>query len=759
MSGSGSLTPGTETLSRREFLARGSATTGVLIVALHIPLPLNAGRRSGDAMAAGAAGGEGNAENLFEANAWLKISATGTFIFVLDRSEMGQGVMTALPMLFGEEFDLDPRRFSIEQAPADRRYDNPDLSLQVTGGSTSVHASWGPLRQAGADLRLRFVKAAARQWGVQVAQCRTENGEVITGAGSTEKRLTYGALVEKVRTEEADDAPLKSPAEYRYIGRDFPRLENLAKVTGTAVFGIDVVPNDVKIAVLIRPPRLGAKVKSFETKDAAVMAGVEKIFSMPDRDAIAVVGRSYWHVSEAAAKVVVEWSDGHAELDSETLREQFSAAIKKGTKKAAKSGNIDDALVNAPLIIEEEYELPFLAHGTMEPQNCTAFVSSDRCEVWAPTQSPALAHAVALRETGLTASQVLIHTTLLGGGFGRRLAQDYVREAVQVAKIVKGTVKVVWSREDDMRHSPYRPASLHRLRGAVDNGGKIIAWEHRIGSQSILAQLTPEWAPAMMPGWVPGFVKKAAGSIAGWAMSGRSIDDTAVEGAKEIPYGVGAFYVGHAHVEPGIPVGFWRSVGHSYTGFVVESFVDELAHKAGEDPLIFRRRHLKPGSRESVVMDLVAEKSGWGKPLPAGTARGLAQHGSFRSYAAIVAEVRVVGDRIEIARVVAAIDCGRVINPDMVRAQMESAVIFGLTAALHSEISFKKGAVQQSNFHDYPLLRINEAPQIDVHIVPSDLDPTGVGEPGVPPVAPAVANAIFAAVGKRLRRLPLKWPT
>ena len=732
---------------RRVFIARAGATAGVLVVALQVP-----GFSRFGAGLANAAENTG----VFEANAWLSINAKGEFVFMLDRAEMGQGVMTALPMMFGEEFDVDPRRFKIENAPADRKYDNKDLNMQVTGGSTSVHAAWGPLRQAGADLRAIFVLAAAKKWGVTPNDCRTSNGVVFTGADSATKQIAYSELVDLAKKEKVKDAPLKNPAQYLYIGKDFPRLENRAKVTGAAGFGVDVRIENLVVATIIRPPQIDAKVTSFDGEAAKASAGVVGVILMPEGSGVAVLARSYWHSKEAAQKVKVVWSGGRSEISSEKIREQFEAALKRGTSKAEKRGNVENAVVNAPIILQETYELPYLAHATLEPQNCTAVVSKTKCEVWAPTQSPALAHAAAIEASGLKPSEVFIHTTMLGGGFGRRLAQDYVREAVLLAKISGKPVKVVWSREDDMQQSPYRPASLHKLRGAIDNQGKLVAWEHHMAGPSILAQLIPDWAPAMMPGWIPGFIKKSAGGIGSWAMKGRTIDDTAVEGAKDMPYAVDAFYMGHAHVDPGVPVGFWRSVGHSYTGFVVESFVDELAHKAGEDPVAFRRRLLLDKNREKAVMDLVAIKADWGKKLPKGTGMGIAQHASFRSYAAVVAEVVVEGKNIKVQKIFAAIDCGRVINPDMVRAQVEGAVIFGLSAALKGQITFKNGAVEQSNFHDYQILRNFETPQIEVHIIQSDADPTGVGEPGVPPVAPAVANAIFAASQNRLRKLPLE---
>lgn len=731
-------------VNRRAFLQ----AAGAGVVALMIPLPfLGKGGR------AGAAAGD------FEPNAWLRVGADGRFIFVLDRAEMGQGVMTALPTLLGEELDVDPSRFVIEHAPVDHRYDNPTLNMQVTGGSTSVFAAWGPLRKAGASARARFVGAAAQTWNVPVGELTTEDGMVMHAASG--KSAPYGTFVEKAATIEVDDEKvvLKDPAKFRWIGKSRDRLENDLKVTGRASFGIDTQPTDMRVAFAVMAPKLGSTVKSVDDAAAKAMDGVFGIHRVSF--GVAVVARSYWHAKRAAEALVITWDDDSvlSKISTAQIRADYAALAKSGdgAKDARDDGDVDAVMPTAKAKVEAVYEAPYWAHATMEPQNCTAVVRDGHCEVWVPTQAPTLARRAAAVASGLPESDVTVHTTLLGGGFGRRSMTDFVVQAVEIAKAHGTTpVKLVWSREQDMQQSPYRPCSYHALTAGIDAEGNPIAWTHRIVAQSILGQLVPSWAPAMMPGWIPEFAKTWAGSAAGWAM-GKSVDDTAVEGAKDHPYAIPNVYVDYIHKDHGVPVAFWRSVGHSYTGFVVESFMDEVAHLAGKDPYEYRRGLLKGAPRNLAVLEAVAKKAGWSNaPMGEGKGRGIAQHASFRSFAATVAEVEVKGTEIRVTRVVTVIDCGRVINPDMLKAQVESATIYGLTALLKSDITHVDGAVVQSNFHDYTMLRLNEAPVIEVEVIPSDVDPTGVGEPGLPPVLGAVANAVFAATKQRLRSMPLK---
>lgn len=728
-------------VSRRKFIQLAGSGAGALVIGLYIPFALQ-----DDADAAAKS---------YAPNAWLRVTSDGEYTFILDRAEMGQGVMTALPLLLGEELDFDPRRFKIENAPADRRYDNSDLSMQVTGGSTSVHAAWRPLRKAGAEARMAFVMAAAEAWRVPLAECETENGLVIHKKSN--QSVHYHKLLEAAEKIQVGDVVLKTPAQFRYIGKPMGRLENHAKVTGKPVFGIDVTHDNLHVGYIIRKPSLGATPSRFEAKKAMELKGVQGVYQVSN--GVAVVAKNYWLAKKAAALVDVEWSTDKSlsATSSESILKAYTDALAANNAQVATDkGDWDAAVKSATKTIEATYEIPYVAHATMEPQNCTAFISTDKCQVWAPTQSPPLARKAAAAASGMSEDQIEIYTTLLGGGFGRRLAQDYVGEAVEVAKACKVPVKVVWSREQDMQHSILRPNSLHSLRATFDASNQPTGWYHHLVSQSILAHITPEWGPAIMPDWVPNFAKNAAGSFSSWLMRGRTIDDTAVEGAKDMPYDIPSIYVEHTYVEPGVAIGFWRSVGHSYTGFVVEGFVDEVAHASGQDPFAFRKSLLKDSPRNLKVLETVADRAGWTNKLEAGRFRGIAQHASFRSFAAAVAEVAVQDNNIAVKRVTVAVDCGTVINPDMVKAQVESAVLFGLTAALHSEITLQNGAVVQSNFHDYPILRMNEAPIIDVHIVASTEAPTGIGEPGVPPIAPAVANAVFAATGKRLRKLPLK---
>ncbi len=690
----------------------------------------------------------------FKPGAFLTIEETGVITFVLDRVEMGQGTMTALAALVAEELDVDLKDLEVRFAPADRVYVNPQLGMQMTGGSTSVAAAWVPLRKAGAAARELLIAAAAAAWGVPASACQTKHKTVYHAA--TGKSAGYGELARAAALLPIPKEPkLKDPKDHRLIGKPMARLDAAAKSTGTAGYGIDVTLPDLRVALVKRAPAFGATVKSFDAKAALKMPGVEHVVQIST--GVAVVARRFWQAKAAAETVTVDWDLGpNAKLTSEALMERFAASAKTRSDQFDGKGKTGAALTSASKTLFAEYRVPYLAHAAMEPGNCTARVTKDLCEVWAPTQGPGLAQQLAAEITGLDHERVKIHTTYLGGGFGRRLYQDYVVEAVELSKLIGKAVKVQWTREDDMRHDFYRPATVHHVKAALDAKGVVTGWAQCVVGQSIIAQAVGDWMRAIVPQWLPQGLKGAGGSAVSGIFKAFGQDPTATEGAEDMDYGIPALAVDYVYEEAPIPVGFWRAVGHSFTGFVVESFLDEIAHAAGQEPLALRRQLLADRKRSLGVLELAVAKADWTKPLPAGVFRGVAQHASFGTCVAQVAEVSVEGTSIKVHRIVCAVDCGRVINPDGVEAQIAGGIIFGLSAALGAEVTIKDGGVAQSNFHDFPVLRLTEVPKIEVHVVPSEAAPKGVGEPGLPPVAAAVANAVFAATGQRLRSLPLR---
>jgi len=606
--------------------------------------------------------------------------------------------------------------------------------MQMTGGSTSTWESFEQLRNAGAMARALLIQAAAAKWNKPAADCRSENGFVICG----EQKISYGEVADAAAKLPApSDVKLKDAKDFRLIGKPTRRLDSAAKVSGKAEFGIDVKRPDMLVAVVARAPVFGATLKSFDAAKAKAVPGVVDVVQVPS--GVAVLAKHFWAAKQGRDALVLDWDLGAgATLSTQTMRADYRKLAQTPGAVAKTAGDVDAAFKGAKLI-EAEYEVPFLAHAPMEPLNCTVEIGKDGADIYTGTQFQTMDQRTAATILGLKPEQVRVHTTFLGGGFGRRATptSDFVAEAVHVAKASGKTVKVVWTREDDIHGGYYRPMWVSRLRASLGKDGKPAAWAHTIVGQSIIAG-TP---------FEPMMVK-------------NGVDDTSVEGAADAPYlaAVPAHRVDLHSPKSPIPVLWWRSVGHSHTGFVVESFVDELAHAAKKDPLEYRRALLPADSRERRALDLAAAKFGWGKPLPKGHAAGLAVHQSFGSYVAQIAEVSVDAKNkaIKVHRVVCAIDCGPVVNPLTVEAQMQSGIAYGLSAALHGEITFKDGKVQQNNFNDYPVLRLNEMPKVEVHIVPSTDKMGGVGEPGVPPIAPAVANAVFAASGQRLRQLPLR---
>jgi isoquinoline 1-oxidoreductase subunit beta len=707
------------TPSRREFLKTGALVTGGLVIAFTVP----GARRFARA--------EPGLADPFVPNAFLRVGTDDKVTVLLAHSEMGQGIWTTLPMLVAEELDADWSRVRVEHAPAAPPYAHPVFGMQMTGGSSTTWSEFDRYRQAGATARAMLVQAAAQRFGVSPADCRTERGVVIAG----NKRARYGELAEAAAKLPAPkNVSLKDSKNWKLIGKPTLRLDTPEKISGRARFGMDIQFEGLLTAVVARSPVFGGKVKSFDASQAKAVSGVRSVVQVPM--GVAVVADHFWAAKLGRDALKTDWDLGpHAGLDSDDLLEEYRKLASTPGTIAGQAGNVTGVLSKSSKIIEAEYAVPYLAHAPMEPLNATVRISPDKCEIWTGTQFQTMDQQVAARITGLKPEQVEIHTTFLGGGFGRRATptSDFVGLAVEVAKAAGAPVKTVWTREDDVRGGYYRPAYLHKVRIGLGSDGLPTAWHHTTVGQSILAG-TP---------FEPMMVK-------------NGIDSTSVEGIADSAYlkSVPNFRVDLHSPKPGIPVLWWRSVGHSHNAFVMESVIDELALAAGKDPLEYRRALLKGHSRHLAALNLAAERARWGTPVPAGRGRGIAVHESFGSYVAQVAEVSVEKGSIRVHRVVCAIDCGVAVNPEAVRAQMESGIAFGLGAALHSKLSFKDGRVQQSNFHDYQVLRLDEMPVIEVYIVPSTEKMGGVGEPGVPPIAPAVANAVAALTGQRLRELP-----
>jgi isoquinoline 1-oxidoreductase subunit beta len=708
--------------TRREFLKTGALVTGGLVIVFAVPGARRFAWAQPDASRAP-----------FAPNAFLRVGTDDTVTVLLAHSEMGQGIWTALPMLIAEELDADWSRIRVEHAPAAPVYAHTVMGIQMTGGSTSTWSEFERYRQAGALARALLVQAAAQRFGVTPADCRTENGVVIAG----NRRARYGELADAAAGLTAPKTvPLKDPKDWKIIGKRTRRLDTPEKTTGRATFGMDVKFDGLLTAVVARWPVFGAKVKSFDATRAKAVPGVRDVVQVPT--GVAVLADHFWAAKLGRDALKVDWDLGPgASLDSTELRERFRKLAGTRGLSAARAGEVGGALAKAAKTVEAEYFVPYLAHAMMEPPNCTVRIGPDKCEIWTGTQFQTLDQQLAAKITGLEPEQVEIHTTFLGGGFGRRAnpTSDFVTEAVHVAKASGKPVKVVWTREDDIHGGYYRPAYVHRARIGLGRDGLPVAWEHVMVGQSILAG-TP---------FEPMLVK-------------NGIDATSVEGVADSPYlkEIPHHRVGLHSPKTPITVLWWRSVGHSHNAFVMESLIDELAHAAGKDPVEYRRRLLQKHPRHLGVLELAAEKAGWGGALASGHARGVAVHESFGSFISQVAEVSVQSGRIRVHRVTCAIDCGIAVNPETITAQMESGIAFGLGAVLHSALHLEKGRARESNFHDYRVLRLNEMPVVEVHIVPSTEKPGGVGEPGVPPIAPAVANAVFALTGQRLRELPLR---
>ncbi len=680
-------------------------------------------------------------------NAWLQITPENAVIFQLDKTEMGQGVYTALPTILAEELGIDPRSIRIELAPV--HSDFQDNTMQMTGGSASVASRWDILRQTGARARHMLIAAAARAWSVTPADCYAENGRVYRK--DTGDSVAFGDVASAAAREKIPDNPiLKEPSDYIYIGKSLRRLDGAAKSTGEAIFGIDVKVDGAVNAVVMRNPHFSKTIGAWNADHARTAAGVIDIFEIST--GIAVVADTWWHARKAAGLVTVTWDKGRlAGVSTETIRADWVRMSAEAGKNVRTEGEPEAGLQAAASIHEAVYEVPYLAHATMEPQNATAHFQHGACEVWAPSQAPDFTAAMVAEALNISRKDVRVYTTMLGGGFGRRGVPDFAVDAAEISRKIARPVKVIWSREDDMRHDYYRPATYNVLMAGLDDRGMVQTWQHKLVAPSMARSLLPsfaQFAPEWLPDWLVNTLVSGAGALI------KTRDGSSTEGAVDLPYQIANIDINNVFFDPGIPLGFWRSVGHSQNAFITESFIDELAYKAGEDPYAFRRRLLANSPAHVAVLDLVAMESRWGK-TDAGVYQGIAVHQSFGTLVAEVVDVSMVDGRARLERVTCAVDCGIAVNPDQVRAQIESAVIFGLTAALKGRITISDGAVVESNFHDYGMLRMDEAPEIVVHIIPSTGRPTGVGEPGTPPIAPALANALFAATGKRQRALPL----
>jgi isoquinoline 1-oxidoreductase subunit beta len=711
------------TTNRRQFLQASAAGGAALVVGFN----WTTGRMT--TAAAQAAG-------TFAPNAFVRIARDNLVIVVAKHLEMGQGAYTGLATILAEELDADWAQVRVESAPADAtRYNNTLWGpVQGTGGSSAMANSYEQLRKAGATARAMLVQAAAQAWNVPVGAIKVDRGVVIHAESGRSAR--FGELAERAAAlKPPADVPLKDPRNFRLIGAaNLPRVDTKAKSNGTAQFALDVRPQGALTALIARPPLFGAAVKSFNADKAKAVAGVTDVVQVPG--GVAVVGQNFWAARKGREALEIEWDDAKAEKrgSAELIAEYKRLAATPGTV-ARKDGDVERALSGAAKTVEAVFEFPYLAHAPMEPLNCVVQLGANGCDIWAGDQFQTIDQANAAAAAGLKPEQVRIHTVFAGGSFGRRAnpGSDYIVEGVQVAKAIGGRapVKLVWTREDDVRGGRYRPLYIHAMRAALDAEGNPVAWQHRIVGQSILAG-TP---------FEPMMVK-------------NGVDLTSVEGAQNLPYGIPNLSVELHTTKVGVPVLWWRSVGSTHTAFSTEILIDELAAAAGKDPYEFRRSLLAKHPRHLAALDLAAEKAGWRTPLPQGKARGIAVHESFGSFVAQVAEIAINGGEVKVERVVCAVDCGIAINPDVIRAQMEGGIGFGLGAALAEAITIEGGRVQQSNFDDYTPLRIDQMPKVEVHIVPSAEPPTGVGEPGVPPIAPAVANAIAAATGQRIRSLP-----
>lgn len=713
-------------LERRDFLKISVAASGGLLIGFRFPgISTVASAQSSSEQHPSA--------TTFMPNAFVRIGTDERITVIVNHSEMGQGVYTSLPMLLADELDADWTKVGFEAAPVDPKYNHPAFGMQMTGGSSSVYSGLQQFREGGAAARAMLIAAAAQQWNVDASTCLTESGAVFNQKG---QKLTYGHLATAAaKLPPPEHVQLKDPKTFKLIGKPIKRLDTPEKLNGEAVFGIDVKLPGMLTAVITRPPIFGATMKSFDDSRARSMPGVKKIVAIPA--GVAVIADTFWQAKTARDALRVEWDEGSMQnFNTSEMMHQFRERAKSPGTSVRNDGDATAALASAAKKIEAVYEVPYLSHLMMEPLNCAVDLRADSCEVWTGSQFQTIDRANAAKIAGLPPEKVQLHTTFLGGGFGRRAnpQSDFVVEAVHVAKAAGVPVKVIWTREEDMAGGWYRPAFLHAIEGGIDASGNAVSWRSLLVGQSIMAG-TP---------------------FAAVMMKGKDYDPASVEGVDDLPYEIPNLAVESHQAEIKVPVQWLRSVGHSHTAFATECFVDELAGLAQKDPYQFRRALLQKHPRHLGVLDLAAQKAGWGKPLPKGMGRGIAVHFAFESYSAHVAEVSVEDGKVRVHRMVCAIDCGQYVNPGIIAAQTEGGAIFGASAALFQELTFENGRLQQTNFNTFPVMRMNECPQIETHIVDNHEKSGGIGEPGVPCAAPAIANAIFAATGKRIRKLPIR---
>lgn len=709
------MSTATVKVNRRGFLQAGASAAAGLLVGFYLPENSKAAAQTADSAAV-------------KLNAWIHIAPDDTVTFMIHKVEMGQGTLTSLSQLLADELECDWGKFRTEFPPVD-----PAFGFQGVVGSQSIRTGWDPLRKAGATAREMLVQAAAQTWNVDKSSCRAESGFVVnmsTNAGLNREKLSYGKLAAAAaRLPVPANVVLKDPQQFRLIGKSMKRLDTPNKVTGRTQFGIDTRRPGMLYAAIARCPVFGGKATVFDDTKARAFPGVQQVVQVSR--GVAVVADNTWSAIQGTKLLDIKWDEGpNANQSSPAISRLFAERARKPGVEVSKTGDAAAGLANAAKKVEAVYEVPFLAHATMEPMNCTADVRADSCDVWASMQMQTMAQAAAAQASGLPPAKVHIHSEFMGGGFGRRGMTDFVTEAVEVSKAVGAPVKVTWSREDDMHHDNYRTASYSRFEAGLDSDGWPVAWTNRVVSPSITNS----------SGQPPR----------------NGIDRTSTEGSHDMGYGIPNKLVDYHWTEVGVPVTYWRAVGYTQNTFFVESFMDELAAAGGKDPVEMRRRLLAQNPRLLGVLELAAQKSDWGKPLTAGRFRGIAIVNNVGSYTAEVAEVSVEKGKVRVHRVVAAVDCGHVVNPAIVDQQIRSAIVYGLTAALKGEITIEKGRVVQNNFNQYDMLRIDEAPVVEVHIVPSTENPGGIGEAGVPAIAPAVCNALFAATGKRIRRLPIR---
>ena len=721
-------------VNRRMFLklgvSVGTAMGGGLMLGFSLPAASQGEAPKGKSVIGGDAN-EAPQSGVFEPNAFIQIDATGKVTLVIPKVEMGQGIYTSIPMLIAEELEVPLDSVVIDHAPPNEKlFTDPLLGGQLTGGSTSIRYAWKPMRQAGATARVLLISAAAQQWQVEPATCHAERGEVVHAA--TSRRIGYGQLVDAAsKLPPPQNVTLKDPKDFKIIGTAQKRLDSPEKVDGTAVFGLDVRLPGMVYAAIVNSPVFGGTLVSVDDTNAKKIPGVRQVIRFDN--GVAVIGDHTWAAKRGAAALDLKWNEGRgAAFSTAKVVQQLADASKKDGAVARKDGDTKKGFSDAKTRVDAVYQQPFLAHATMEPVNCTVSVRADGCDIWVGTQVPTRAVDTAMKITGLSADKITVHNHLLGGGFGRRLETDFIEQALKIGKQVGTPVKVTYTREEDVQHDMYRPYYYDVISAGLDANGKPIAWQHRIVGSSVMARFAP---PAFKNG----------------------LDPDAVEVSADLPYDLPNQFIDYVRQEPmDIPTAFWRGVGPTRGTFVVESFMDELAAQAKVDPVKYRHDLLGKTPRAQNVLDVAAQKAGWGTASPKGQGRGVSVMHAFGSFFGMVVDVTVDGDgEVAVNRVVCAVDCGMVVNPNTVEAQIQGGIIFGITAALYSEITIKDGRVEQANFTDYRMLRIDQTPPIEVHIVKSSEAPGGIGEPGTAALAPALTNAIYAATGKRLRQLPV----